>query len=424
MSSFTFRLMVMCCICTICGDAFSQQKPLKVFLLVGQSNMQGHADVRTLAHMAMDPASKPILDQVVDSAGQAKTIDDVWISYLSPSGVNSGPLRIGFGASDKKMGPELAFGIYMQKRLGEPILIIKAAWGGKSLNTDFRPPSAGPYEFSSVTLERFEKQKKDIAQIKSDKTKATGVFYRKTIEHVKSTLANVDQIVPVYDDSVGYELAGMVWFQGWNDMVDSGTYPQRNEKNGYQLYSSVMTHFIRDFRSEIGVPKLPIVIGVLGVGGPTALYSKSQQRHRKSHQEFREAMAQPSTLNEFEGNVVAVLTENCWDLELDSLVRRESAIRDSVKRLIKTDKIDELAQLLNPDSGDDTVLQELLKLKDGRDFERSIVQRLVSAKFSNREQEVLSKGKSNAAYHYLGSAKIMTCIGQAFAEAMPLKNDK
>ena len=28
------------------------------------------------------------------------------------------------------------------------MLIIKTAWGGKSLHTDFRPPSAGPYQLN------------------------------------------------------------------------------------------------------------------------------------------------------------------------------------------------------------------------------------------------------------------------------------
>jgi len=41
-----------------------------------------------------------------------------------------------------RIGPEFAFGIYASKAHDGPILIVKAAWGGKSLNTDFRPPSA------------------------------------------------------------------------------------------------------------------------------------------------------------------------------------------------------------------------------------------------------------------------------------------
>jgi hypothetical protein len=32
----------------------------------------------------------------------------------------------------------------MHELNGEPILLIKNAWGGKSLMVDFRPPSGGP----------------------------------------------------------------------------------------------------------------------------------------------------------------------------------------------------------------------------------------------------------------------------------------
>ena len=82
-------------------------------------------------------------------------MDDVWISYRTgseemPAGV--GKLTAGFGSRKDptqdggKIGPEFTFGIYMEKLLGEPILIIKAAWGGKSIHTDFRPPSADVYQ--------------------------------------------------------------------------------------------------------------------------------------------------------------------------------------------------------------------------------------------------------------------------------------
>ena len=434
MNLLVIRFLLTCGICLVCCEAVAQEvagkkpfKPLKVFLLVGQSNMQGHADVRTLDHLGLESSSQSVLAEIVDSNGRAKLIDNVWISYLSSGGVKSGQLTTGFGANEKKLGPELTFGIAMQKRLGEPILIIKAAWGGKSLNTDFRPPSAGPYVFNEATLARLAKQQKDVAKITNEKAQATGVFYRKTVDHVKSTLANIGKIVPGYDARQGYELAGMVWFQGWNDMVDGGTYPRRNEKDGYRQYSQWMAHFIRDFRSEMKAPELPFVIGVMGVGGPTAKYSKSQQRYKATHQGFRDAMARPAEIKELQGNVVAVLTENCWDMELDALVRREDEFRGSVKRLIKDNNFDELAKLVKPETDSnelDALKEELNKIKDRRDFNRVVLQRMIESNFTNREREILSKGKSNAAYHYLGSAKIMTCIGTAFAQAMPLRDSE
>ena len=61
-------------------------------------------------------------------------------------GEASGPLSTGYGPRPTAFGPEYAFGIMMERGLDQPILIIKTAWGGKSLHYDFRPPSAGAYQ--------------------------------------------------------------------------------------------------------------------------------------------------------------------------------------------------------------------------------------------------------------------------------------
>jgi len=209
-----------------------QAKPLQIFILAGQSNMQGHAKVSTFEHIGMDPATKPMLDEMVGADGKPKVCERVWISSLgSADEVRTGKLTAGFGASQNgpKIGPEFTFGLYMQKFTDAPILIIKTAWGGKSLNTDFRPPSAGPYVFNDTQLAQFHKQGKDIAAIKAAKEKETGVYYRLMVDHVKSVLADIKRVVPSYDAAQGYELAGFAWFQGWNDMVDSGTYPNRDK---------------------------------------------------------------------------------------------------------------------------------------------------------------------------------------------------
>ena len=45
------------------------------------------------------------------------------------------------------------------------------------------------------------------------------------IEHVKKVLADPKRVCPAYDPKEGYELAGFVWLQGFNDLVDGTTYP-------------------------------------------------------------------------------------------------------------------------------------------------------------------------------------------------------
>ena len=122
-------------------------------------------------------------------------------------------------------------------------------------------------------------------------------------------LGDIKRVMPEYNPKQGYELAGFVWLQGWNDLVDSGTYPNRDKPGGYDAYSTAMAHFIRDVRKDLKSPQLPFVIGVLGVGGPTDQYGPDQQRYKATHQNFRDAMAAPAKLPEFQGNVAAMLTK-------------------------------------------------------------------------------------------------------------------
>ena len=379
--------------CGLSSRAVADQKPVKVFVLVGQSNMQGHAKISTLSHIGMDPRAMRLQLAIESDNGVPRVFDDIWISSLSTSGVRTGMLTAGFGADENKIGPELTFGIFTQQRLGQPIVIIKTAWGGKSLHTDFRSPSAGPFQFSEQQIQRFNQQNKDVDAIKAEKKKATGHYYRQMIQHVQKVLANLKDVYPDYDAADGYELSGMVWFQGWNDMVDGGIYPDRGKPGGYEAYSKLLAHFIRDVRKDLASPKLPFVIGVMGVGGPVDQYLPSQQRYSAIHQGFRDAMAAPAELPEFKGNVKTVLTEKYWDLELHLLRAKEAKVKQEVNKLKKEGKLDRAAV---------QVAEEELRAKE----------------FTDRETQILKAGVSNAEYHYLGCAKIMAQIGKAFSDAL------
>jgi len=385
------------------GFSFSlSAKPLKVYLLVGQSNMQGHAAERTLKHLGMDPKTAPLLKAIRNADGTAKTHDQIWISSIDTSeepGVKEGKLTVGYGAGgrDPKIGPELTFGITMQQHVGEPILLIKTSWGGKSLHTDFRPPSAGPYVFNEKQIENFKKRGKNLAEVRKEKIKSTGVYYRLMLGHIQKVLGDIKAVYPQYNAKEGHELAGFVWFQGWNDMVDGGTYPTRGQSGSYDAYSKNLAHFIRDVRKDLKAPKLPFVIGVMGAGGPIAKYGPEQKRYAGIHGEFRKAMAAPIKFPEFKGNVTAVFTENFWDGQLSELVDRRGKINAKRRELSKD-------QSLNREQRDKAIAEFSAKL------------------FTKEELKVLELGVSNAAYHYLGSSKILGQIGKAFADALAAMN--
>ena len=301
--------------------ASAETKPLKVFILAGQSNMEGHAEIRTFDYIGRDPLTAPLLKEMRNPDGTPRVCDRVWMSYLtgpydgSANGEGLGKLTAGFGERGnqptkigRKIGPEFTFGIYMEKELKEPILIIKTAWGGRSLNTEFRPPSAGQYKLPKEVQDQWDKHPQgahgipkieDRKKWQDDKEAASGVFYRMMIEHIQKVLADPKRVCPEYDQKVGFELAGFVWLQGFNDLVDGQTYPNGN----YEEYSRLLSHFIRDVRKDLSAPKMPFVIGVLGVDG-------------EKNVNFRKAMAAPAEMPEFKGNVIAVDTAPFWDYDI------------------------------------------------------------------------------------------------------------
>ena len=394
------------------SKAIGAEKPVKVYILAGQSNMEGQAKIETFDYIGEDPATASLLKEMRGPDGKPQVCERVWISYLTGSpdrgllGEGSGKLTAGYGSRSNpaedggKIGPEFTFGLTAEKAYDRPILIIKTAWGGKSLNTDFRPPSAGTYEFNENQLENFRKQGKDIEQIKADRAKASGRYYRLMIDHVKKVLADPKRVMPDYDVEAGYEIAGFVWFQGWNDMVDSGTYPDRGKVGvGYPKYSEWMADFIRDVRKDLAAPKMPFVIGVLGVGGPIG--EDYSPRYKVTHQNFRDAMAAPAGLPEFKGNVAAVRTELYWDQPLAAIEAKFGQVRNVARQLRSKAK-----GSANTD-GNMTPAQQKQYVEEYR-------AKLISPK----EEAMWKSGASNGGYHYLGCAKTMAMIGNAFADSL------
>ena len=154
-----------------------------------------------------------------------------------------------------------------------------------------------------------------------------------------------------------------------------------------------MDHFIRDVRKDLNAPKLPFVIGVLGVGGPTSEYGPDQQRYKATHDNFRAAMAAPVQMPEFKGNVTAVFAEKYWDHELTAAKEKATAINQNAKKI---------------------ATESNLKPAE----EKALQDKLLTEGLTERERLVLDKGISNFEFHYLGSAKILGGIGKGLAEAM------
>src|SRR4051812_17399078 len=173
--------------------AADADKPVKVFILAGQSNMEGKAKVQLLDYQSKQPATADLFKHL-HRDGKWIERDDVWIKFLD----RKGKLTVGYG-SPNCIGPELEFGNLVGDHYAESVLLIKTAWGGRSLYRDFRPPSAG--------LPPADVLEKMLAQRKAKTPTATmdeiksgfGESYRAMLKEVASTLADVKTHFPQYD---------------------------------------------------------------------------------------------------------------------------------------------------------------------------------------------------------------------------------
>jgi alpha-galactosidase len=278
------------------ASAMPGKSPVKVFVLVGQSNMVGKGAMKHLAELVKkEPDKYGHLQQ----NGQWTARADVWVRYPHDKGEAKGYLKPGYGTPGRDhFGPELGFGHAMGEALDEQVLIIKCAWGGRSLYEAFRPPSA-KLPAREVLIKQYKKavkkaKKKNQAKPAPDEfTKRYGRNYRDTVRIVGQTLENLDKHFPAYDGR-GFELAGLVWFQGFNDIID---------RKAAAEYETNLVHLIRDFRDDFNAPDLPIVIGELGQQG-----TDIKPRYAKKHRRFRAAQKAPSQMEPFKDTVAFART--------------------------------------------------------------------------------------------------------------------
>lgn len=285
--------------------------PVRVFILAGQSNMEGPAVVDlsgtdynqgkgTLRSLLEDPRTRPLVEPLLEHDADRdadphadhdadhhadhhgttpiawRVRDDVRVWYKPERGngrgaVRSGPLTVGFTphSDAHHFGPELQFGMVVGDAIDAPVLLIKTAWGGKSLRTDFRPPSSGG---------------------------DTGKYYKLMLENIALALPPSLADLRAGDEPSkvpAYEIAGLVWYQGWNDGCDP--------EHAVPEYEQNLVNLIKDLRKDLGVANLPVVVAELT--GPW-------KEAPGAWDTLRKAQAAAAARPEFKGNVVFVPTHD------------------------------------------------------------------------------------------------------------------
>jgi len=295
-------LFLTCLVMVWAETAVADDGTIKVFVLTGQSNMEGKGAAHHLDTYKNDPLIKDTYG-IIKKDGQWTVRDDVWITYPTKAGgAKHGPLTVGYGTKgEASIGPEFGFGHVVGEALDDLVLIIKVAWGGKSLAVDFHPPSAGLPDKATLNalLERLKKKKPNTTM--KDVEARYGHYYRLLVSETKKSLANFGTQFPKFKGRK-YEIAGIVWHQGFNDVINRSL-----RENDYADYTKWLAMFITDLRKDLNAPNAPFVIGELSTGGLSRRGA------------FQKAQAATANMKQFRGNVAFVPTAEYYDTKAHEL---------------------------------------------------------------------------------------------------------
>ena len=300
---------------------FDHSKKVKVFILMGQSNMVGMGDIApetnqgTLLYLTRKGGKYPWL---LDPDGQWTVRKDV---YYYDARVKKGSPLSALSNNGKSIGPELGFGFVMGQLLDEPVLLLKSCIGNRSLGWDLLPPGSERYQ-AEVTERGGQKVVRVFAGYRDrpeswivaegrglatepppwlDKKTGkpiewyAGKQYDDDMANAKAALASLAKIYPGYQGQ-GYEIAGFVWWQGNKDSFNA-VHAARYKQN--------LARLIPQLRKDYNAPNAKFVLatgcGVTGREGLGLQIAEAQL-----------AVGDAKKHPEFAGNVKAADSRDLW----------------------------------------------------------------------------------------------------------------
>jgi len=247
------------------GKPADMTKPVKVFIIMGQSNTLEMGRVTGEAEGTLEFAVKKesLYPFMIDDRGNWTTRQDVRNIHTMGSGGPNG--RGGVRRNDwltvsaGKIGIEQGIGHQLGTYLDAPVLILKSSIGNRSLGWDLLPPGSERYEYkerdgktymyagSGDTFDRWEKGTEPPSV-----NWHAGLQYEGDVARAKAVLAKISEFYP---GATKYEVTGFIWWQGDKDRYKEGHAAQ---------YGKNLVALIRSLRKDFDAPAAKFVCATLG----------------------------------------------------------------------------------------------------------------------------------------------------------------
>ena len=285
------------------GKPADMTKPVKVYILMGQSNMLEMGKVAGDKEGTLEHAVKEgLYPYLVDDTGNWTVRQDVRNVAVMGSG---GPGKTRVRKNDwlkvagGKIGVEIGIGHHIGHFHNEPVLILKSAIGNRSLGWDLLPPGSPSYEFTDPkdgkTYVYAGYGQSPLRWEKGTEPEPigwkAGLQYDGDIARAREVLSNLGTYYP---GATEYEVAGFFWWQG-----DKGRYNAGHAEK----YEPNLVNLIKQLRKEFKAPNAKFVCATLGQTD-----KDNAKGTEKDIIEAQFAISDPSKHPEFEGDVATVYT--------------------------------------------------------------------------------------------------------------------
>lgn len=231
------------------GKTPDAKKKLKVFILMGQSNMVGMGRIAgkegSLEYAVKEKKKYPYL--VDDKGAWVQRPDVRFVRFMQGRGLM---VNDWLGIKGGTIGPEFGIGHVVGNEMDAPVMLLKTCIGNRSLGWDYLPPGSEPCDGQPGYRGTGDNPKGT-----GEKPKAgwyAGITYDMELDFVKEVLGNLGKYYP---GATKYEIAGFFFWQGEKD-GGNAVHAANYEKN--------QTNFIKALRKELNCPNAKFVLATMG----------------------------------------------------------------------------------------------------------------------------------------------------------------
>lgn len=246
------------------SPAVAQETPVKVFIMMGQSNMLGLGNVNgatTDGTLEYAVNTKGLYAYLSDGSGGWSQRNDVRQAHVQGSAEGAASLLVNdwlSGDNRNKLGPELGIGHALGDAVGQDVLMLKSVIGNRSLGWDLLPPGSTQYQYNDGGTDYTYAGYGDSPDRWVTGTTPEPIGWRAGVQYdgdVARAKEVLDNIGTYYPGATEYEVAGFFWWQGDKDRYNAG-HSTRYEQN--------MVQMIDQLRIEFDAPNAPFVLATLG----------------------------------------------------------------------------------------------------------------------------------------------------------------